>query len=656
MSFAGATPDLPAEGSGADYSDIGANQRTAAATLPFMDSENQTISDAFLSGTRGVKDWLDYRQAAIGAETQREFNIDPAIDPGNAPIDPKEYQKQFGNLGLTFTPDMGHDQAVLLVNHRLDELRREYVLDNSPNGYGAQTARGLTGFAVSAVDPLNVAAAFVPGLGETRAGLLAARFGQTAARIAEGATAGATGMAALQPINYAEAQAYQDHYGPMDAFMNVAFGTVLGGGLHAGAGFLSDALSRAAPETREAALRAAVGQAVEGRDIDVTPVLATDPVFARPDQFGDVTDMVDRPASGTLPDAEPAPITPADIAAAREDVQASRSAGPSEPSLLDTVKSLGGVRTKGAAGARLPEAGDIEAALQDYKRPGLVNNKSGLSPDYMREALTERGWLGRNRDPGETTVNEFLDGIRSEAQGAKVYHPDSSIHADLAYRELLDREANEAGVKSTDTLDAAARKLAEYRASRGAGLADQFQSAADAHAQGYSPEAQEALQSNGYEPGADYGAEFEAGEGDSQRPGDQGFAGGQEPVPAGPSAGAQAPGRAAGGRSLSAEAAVAIERAKQRSLDFAHDQEPSAVEASLELRAQVAAEVRAHLGNDPKAELEDAMTTLQGYKAQGVISDAEFQRFTEANAADADALKTGTEAAKAVARCLFLHP
>jgi hypothetical protein len=274
MSFSG---DLPAEGSGLDYSDIGASQRSGAVQLPFMESLADTASHALFSGVRGVLDYTAMDAARQQTIRDQQFNVDPTQDPGGALIDPKEWQTKYPDLGLTFTPDMGQAQAQLLVDHRQDELRRQYVLDHSPNTFMAKTARGLTDFAVSALDPLNIAAAFVPGLGETRAGLIAARYGKTAARLAEGAAAGATGMAALQPIQYAEAQAYEDHYGPMDAFLNVAFGAALGGGLHAGFGKISDFFDRAHPETQEAALRSSVGQMAEGRPVDVEPVLATDP-------------------------------------------------------------------------------------------------------------------------------------------------------------------------------------------------------------------------------------------------------------------------------------------------------------------------------------------------------------------------------------------
>lgn len=273
MSFQG---DLPAEGSGLDYSDIGANQRSGAATLPLLDSVGDAASHAFFGATRDAAGYIDYLNEGDRARRDQQFNVDPQADPGGSLIDPKEFQAKYQDLGLTFTPDMSRAQAQLLVDHRTDELRRQYVLDHSPDTLMAKTTRGLTEFAVSAVDPLNIAAAFVPGVGETRAGLIAARYGKTIGRLAEGAAAGATGMAALQPLQYAESQAYQDHYGPMDAFMNVAFGAALGGGLHAGVGAFSDFLGRASPETREAALRASVGQAVEGRPVDVEPVLATD--------------------------------------------------------------------------------------------------------------------------------------------------------------------------------------------------------------------------------------------------------------------------------------------------------------------------------------------------------------------------------------------
>jgi hypothetical protein len=72
------------------------------------------------------------------------------------------------------------------------------------------------------------------------------------------------------------------------------------------------------------------------------------------------------------------------------DVGELRAAAPKGYSLFQAMKDLGGIRTKDADGSPT-DAGEV---LNGVRRPGLVNNKTGLSPDAMRAALQERGWFG----------------------------------------------------------------------------------------------------------------------------------------------------------------------------------------------------------------------------------------------------------------------
>lgn len=533
MSFAG---DLPADGSGLDYSDIGADQRKAAAQLPFSTGLAQTASDAFMGATRGFADYLDLDAERHRAVLDKEFNVDPTEDPGGAMIDPKEWQKQYPDLGLSFTPDMGRAQAQLLVDHRQDELRRQYVIDHSPDTFAAKTARGLTDFAVQAVDPLNIAAAFVPGLGETRASLIAAQLGKTMGRVVEGAVGGAAGMAALTPLQAAEAHAYQDHYGPMDAFLNVAFGTVLGGGLHAGVGAFSDFLGRAAPETREAALRASVAQAVEGRPVDVQPVLSTDPALFRDPDIGTVTE----PGSvDTLP-----VINRADLEAAGREAQLKQDLAGHEQTLADLGEK---------AKTLQPENPDAVKRLNDL---GTVEEKLN-APDLTPE---ERRIFGSQRDQILTDTNP--ETLKAQAQPT-------------VDRQALEQQRRLAQIQRDNT----GRMLSDVQAQR--------RQAAVLNAVG--------------------------------------------PL-----------------------ARSSIDRARQRSIDFARGQEPSATHATPEAVATADATIKA--GDDAEGHLADAESRLQAYKAQGILTDAEHAAFTDANTADNEAAKTRADAADAAARCLFLHP
>ena len=60
------------------------------------------------------------------------------------------------------------------------------------------------------------------------------------ARLARGVTEGAFGAALVEPIVYSTAQRVQADYDLRDSFMNITFGSILGGGLHVGVGKIRD--------------------------------------------------------------------------------------------------------------------------------------------------------------------------------------------------------------------------------------------------------------------------------------------------------------------------------------------------------------------------------------------------------------------------------
>lgn len=192
--------------------------------------------------------------------------------------------------GLSF-PDGVKEPVAKILAERYDErAHREDVLSRGPTSWLAYPARFGVALAASLLDPLNVAAAFVPVVSQARFAGLLARAGKSleAARFAKGAIEGAAGAALVEPVVYGAARMEQEDYTMADTLANIAFGTVFGGGLHVAAGLGGDALrsfrlggqwdmtrrlERVEPHAREAILRTAVGQLADGRAIDVEPLL-----------------------------------------------------------------------------------------------------------------------------------------------------------------------------------------------------------------------------------------------------------------------------------------------------------------------------------------------------------------------------------------------
>jgi len=165
-------------------------------------------------------------------------------------IDRQELNKNYSNLGLFFEEDEKQSTVDILVERKKEELERQSIIQRGPQGFLPGAAKLTTSFVVSALDPINLAAAFVPIVGEARFASLVAKYGFTKARLAKGVLEGFVGTSLVEPIVYTAAQKEQSDYDLMDSFLAVSFGTVLGGGLHIGAGKLKDFRTRRAFEKK----------------------------------------------------------------------------------------------------------------------------------------------------------------------------------------------------------------------------------------------------------------------------------------------------------------------------------------------------------------------------------------------------------------------
>lgn len=152
--------------------------------------------------------------------------------------------------GVTLdVPESGYTAAALsmLVQRKQDEIRRADIMARAPGGFLPTTTRIAAQLATGLTDPLNIAAGFIPVVGEARYASMLARAGESAVsrlgtRVAVGAAEGAVGVGAMEPLAYGMHQQLQDDYHMTDSLMNVAFGAALGGALHGGGGLLVDAL------------------------------------------------------------------------------------------------------------------------------------------------------------------------------------------------------------------------------------------------------------------------------------------------------------------------------------------------------------------------------------------------------------------------------
>ena len=169
-------------------------------------------------------------------------------------IDRLELNKEHAKIGLYFEEDEYQSVVDIMVREKNEERARQNIMMRGPRGswnplsggFYVGAAKFATGLATSMVDPINVAASFIPVFGQTNFARLVAKKGMTftKARAVRGAVEGAVGATLVEPIVYGVAQSLQADYDMYDSFLNVTFGTVLGSGLHVGAGKLKDINTR----------------------------------------------------------------------------------------------------------------------------------------------------------------------------------------------------------------------------------------------------------------------------------------------------------------------------------------------------------------------------------------------------------------------------
>lgn len=203
----------------------------------------------------------------------------------------EEYlESEYYREGMTVGEDGITEGLASLLADRHDERSAfQTTLSRSRGGFGLGAAQFGVALAGSVIDPLNVASAFIPSVAVARGATMAAKIrpagaaravrqrldGKTSgSRFATGTIDGAIGAAVVEPLVIgAAALEGDDDYTLMDSFLNVALGSALGGGLHWGAGKISDRINKLPAPTRDQAQRASIGQLALDKEVEVTKLI-----------------------------------------------------------------------------------------------------------------------------------------------------------------------------------------------------------------------------------------------------------------------------------------------------------------------------------------------------------------------------------------------
>ena len=210
---------------------------------------------------------------SLGAVASDNWNFNPVISiknmsnigaastesrkAGLLPIDKNLLNEEYRDLGLFFERNEYQSVVDIMVDRKKKERERQSIMARGPQGswnplsggFYVGAAKLAVGIGTSFLDPINIAASFIPIYGQARFARSIAKakgLGTKSAkafrntRLKRGVVEGAGGALLLEPLVYGAAQRIQADYDLYDSFLNVAFGSVLGGGLHVGAGKLRD--------------------------------------------------------------------------------------------------------------------------------------------------------------------------------------------------------------------------------------------------------------------------------------------------------------------------------------------------------------------------------------------------------------------------------
>ena len=189
------------------------------------------------TGPRATKEYVDPISGVA-------YRFEPERNPDAPSVEEQQMKIRDAGLEGYLTPQEGYTQWALniLFARKKAELSNQFISSRSPASHFPVTLGA--GLAASVVDPINIASAFVPVVGESRAlsllGQAKGPTGRALTRAKIGAMEGAVGGALVEPLIYSGQNAVQADYDMIDSLLNVGFGAVMGATLQPLAGGVGD--------------------------------------------------------------------------------------------------------------------------------------------------------------------------------------------------------------------------------------------------------------------------------------------------------------------------------------------------------------------------------------------------------------------------------
>lgn len=195
-------------------------------------------------------------------------------------LSPEQLNEMYPEVDKPFESPMTKSAAQYISDQAQERHRLQYMMEQGPHGIGLGIAKFAGGLVPSMLDPIFMAGTLATGglfgaAAKAGYGLGVLGTERGAAALASHAIEGAVTMGAMEPINFADANAERDNYTLADSVANVGMGTVYGVGL----GLLGKGLKgawkyfRGSPEAEAIATKTAVAQAASDRKIDIMPII-----------------------------------------------------------------------------------------------------------------------------------------------------------------------------------------------------------------------------------------------------------------------------------------------------------------------------------------------------------------------------------------------
>ena len=383
---------------------------TAGAKLgaELEESIPAAVGRATTRGAYAGSSWFDRLMGAAANAGAAEAGM-PAdtAEPVETPtISAEDANKRFAPPGTTITDGpMPEGLARAVGQQKADEIKREGVLSRYAAGHGMLTNLGMSTVGML-LDPVQVGAAFVPGLGEET---IAARLGEgvlarTGARVVAGASAGLAATAPIAAARYGLGTEQASDYGIRDAMFDMAMGSALGALGHAGFGALREG-GILRPDGLMEADRARLADGLQPAAARPGSVSDTD-LAAVADAPASVTSNAMNAAAGQMAEGRAVDVVPIFDAARADKAAADLRAWTTQQGRLDTQSS---------AALRASEQADASAATTEARAAALRSRIADLQAQHAGFASDLADAETRRAGQVDTVTPERLAAIETEA-------------------------------------------------------------------------------------------------------------------------------------------------------------------------------------------------------------------------------------------------